>query len=217
LFNTSVTSMNSHDAITRYHDQATRTTDAIKQRVQEIQTTLSVMGSRLDQETERVLNNQSAALKEHIKLCEESVNLVREQARYRSEFGNITSGEAARTFAGVATEQLQGGVDQKFGDSNLGAQSVTFMGAGDTAAMLGFFEQANLQRTYAVGGDGQTRDLPRFEVILPQMQAASGTRRASAPQALPETTAMPQFFVERVPAREKDDRRERITDRGRHC
>jgi hypothetical protein len=163
-----------------------------------------------------MLNNQSAALKEHLRLCEESINLVREQARYRSEFGNITSGDAARTFAGVATKQLQGGVDQKFGDSHLGAQSVTFMGAGDTTAMLGFFEQANVRRTYAVGGDGQTRDLPRFEVILPQMQSASGNRRASAPQALPESTTTPQFIVERVPPREEDDCRERIIDRGRH-
>jgi hypothetical protein len=140
---------------------------------------------------------------------------VHEQARYKSEFGNITSGEAARTFAGIATKQLQGGVDQRFGDSHLGAQSVTFMGAGDTAAMLGFFEQTSVQRAYAVGGDGQTRDLPRFEVILPQMQSASGNRRASAPPALPESTATPQFIVERVPSRE-DDRRERIIDRGRH-
>ncbi|KAL2793006.1 hypothetical protein BJX66DRAFT_233027 [Aspergillus keveii] len=211
-----VTSTNSHDAIARYHDQATKTTDAIKQRVQEIQTTLSVMGSRLDQETERILNNQSAALKEHLRLCEESIKLVREQARYRSEFGNITSGDAARTFAGVATKQLQGGVDQKFGDSHLGAQSVTFMGASDTAAMLGFFERANVQTAYAVGGDGQTRDLPRFEVILPQIQSVSGHRRASAPQALPESTSTPQFIVERVPSRERDVRKERIIDRGRH-
>jgi hypothetical protein len=116
----------------------------------------------------------------------------------------------------VATKQLQGGVDQKFGDSDLGAQSVTFMGAGDTAAMLGFLERANVQRTYAVGGDGLTRGLRRLEVILPQMQSASGNRRASAPQALPESTATPQFIVERVPSREEDDCREGIIDRGRH-
>jgi hypothetical protein len=76
MLNPSITSSNSHDAITQYHEQATKTTEAIKQRVQEIQTTLSVMGSRLDQDTERILNNQSAALKEHLKLCEESINLV---------------------------------------------------------------------------------------------------------------------------------------------
>jgi hypothetical protein len=189
---------------------------SIKQRLQEIETTLSVMGGRIDQNTERILDKQSATLKEHLKLCEESVNLVREQARYRSEFGNITSGEAARTFVGVAIQQLQGGVDQRFGDSHLGAQSVTFMGAGDTAAMLGFFERASVQRAYAVSGDGQTRDLPRFEVILPQIQAASNNRRASTPQALPESTATPQFIVERVPSKEEDDRRERIIDPGRH-
>jgi NACalpha-BTF3-like transcription factor len=214
--NTRVTSTNSHNAITQYHEQATRTAEGFKHRVQEIQTTLSVMGSRIDQDTERILDKQSATLKEHLKLCEESINLVREQARYKSEFGNVKTGEAARSFLGVATKQLQGGVDQKFGDSDLGAQSVTFMGAGDTAAMLGFFEQANVQRVYAVGGDGQPRDLPRFEVILPQMQPASGNRRASAPQALPESTATPQFIVERVPSREEEDRRERIIDRGRH-
>lgn len=57
----------------------------------------------------------------------------------------MKTAESAKVFAGVATKELGGGVDQKFGDSDIGSQGVVFMGAGDTEAMLGFFGQAGNQ------------------------------------------------------------------------
>ncbi|KAL2832924.1 hypothetical protein BDW59DRAFT_138909 [Aspergillus cavernicola] len=138
-----VKSTNSHEAIKKCQDEASKATENIKNRMQEIQTTIKVVGKRLDEETKKSLDDQDLALREHLRLCEESIATIQKQARYKSEFGAIKTAEGAKAFAGIATKQLQGGVDQKFGDSDLGARSITFMGAGDTDAMLGFFRQTD--------------------------------------------------------------------------
>ncbi|RDW84023.1 uncharacterized protein DSM5745_04349 [Aspergillus mulundensis] len=144
----SVTSTNSHDAIERYQGEASKTMQDITDRMNKIQITIEVMGNDLGEEKRRRLADRDLALREHLSLCRESANNVEEHARYKSEFGNTNAAQEARLFAGIATQHLHGGVDQRFGDSNLGARSITFMGAGDTDAVLGFFQQGS----HHVGG-----------------------------------------------------------------
>ncbi|KAL4879888.1 hypothetical protein BJY04DRAFT_219693 [Aspergillus karnatakaensis] len=209
-------STNSYEAIMDYQQQASSATDKIKQRMEEIQVAMRVLGTQIGEDVRKSLIEETLTLKERLRLCEESVNLIQDHAKYKSVVGDIKSGEAARAFAGVATNRLQGGVDQTFGDSDLGPRSITFMGAGDTDAVLGFFQHAGEQARSALDSGDQPANLPRLGVVFPQLQSPSTGPWQATQLSLPEHTATSQYVVERVSSSDIHDRREKSESRKKH-
>lgn len=147
--------MTTYEKIEEIGQDAREAKEDIERRLVGIESAVQAFGTGLDETAKKFLENKKSALEEHLRLCEECLTAVEnasrsKDTRYRASFKDTKTGQRARAIVGLAAKDLPEDIYQEFGDSDLGDESITFIGAGDSETVLSLFGRSNAQRAQAM-------------------------------------------------------------------